>query len=66
MNPSCALWSMPWHARLKNLADGLRAEVPDNFVTASKFGRARNAPSADGSWLRRKRSRPAPSSPAGR
>ncbi len=60
MNQPAQLWSMPWHARLKTLADTLRAEGAENSRAASKIVRARIEVSPAGSWLRRARSRAMP------
>jgi hypothetical protein len=60
MNQPAQIWSMPWHARLKNLADTLRAEGTDTQAATAKIVRARIAVSPAGSWLRRGRSRTMP------
>ena len=56
MNQSVQLWSTPWHARLKNLADALRAESAENSAAAPRMARARVVTSPTGSWLVRARS----------
>ncbi len=66
MNHPTALWSTPWHARLKMQADALRAEGGVNSPAASKSLRARIAMSPAGSWLGRARSRAMPPHSASR
>jgi len=70
MNRSTELWSMPWHARLKDLADNLRGE---SAVTAALAARrltarkptARIVAGPAGSWLNRARRQAMPMQRAG-
>jgi hypothetical protein len=71
MNRTVDPWSLPWHARLKDLADGLRGEgAVDAALTArSRTARqvtARIVANRPGSWMVRARTRGSPMHPAGR
>jgi hypothetical protein len=48
------LWSLPWHALQRSLADGFRAEAPSSagLNLQSSSGRV-TAPAAGGNWLLR-------------
>jgi hypothetical protein len=58
VNESVELWSMPWHARLKNLAEAARTVTTPHAEYAFKVVRAHSAAAPVGSWLGRVRSRP--------
>jgi hypothetical protein len=53
MNEPSELWSTPWHARLKNLADTLRLESAEDARAALRVTRMQSAATPPGSWLRR-------------
>jgi hypothetical protein len=57
MDESSKLWSMPWHVRLKNLADTVRPESAHHVRAALKATRGQSAvDSVPKSWLVRARS----------
>ena len=43
MNHSCEMWSRPWHALQKNLAEGINGQLLESSVPVLK---ARNVPGA--------------------
>ena len=51
------MWSTPWHARLKNLAEALRSESAEQGGAPFKVARARIGGASTGSWLGRVRVR---------
>ena len=55
LNEASKLWSMPWHARLKSLADTLGLP-PEQAVAAQTIVRA-PVSGVQGSWLGRARNR---------
>lgn len=57
VSESPELWSMPWHARLKNLAEAARTVTTPHGEYVFKVVRAHSAAPV-GSWLGRARSRP--------
>jgi hypothetical protein len=52
-NDHSKLWSMPWHARLKNLADTVGPESAEHVVAALRVSSAKSAVSVQESWLGR-------------
>jgi hypothetical protein len=58
-NGPSELWNMPWHARLKNLAEVVTPNGPYcfNAVRSQSAVRAQSASAPAGSWLRRARGR---------
>ena len=71
MNHPNEPWSLPWHARLKDLADTLRPEgAVKAALTARKLAArkvtARIVTGPRGSWLVRARNQPGPVYHAGR
>jgi hypothetical protein len=60
MNHSCEMWSRPWHALQKNLAEGIRG----HFFESSAFVKERGHTVSANSWLSRVQLRtPAVSAP---
>jgi hypothetical protein len=56
-NDHSKLWSMPWHARLKDLADTVGPGSVEHVVATLKISPARATLSVPASWLGRARSR---------
>jgi hypothetical protein len=58
MNDICEMWSLPWHALQRNLAEGIDGDAMIHFAASV---RAVNLPSAaTNSWLGRARLRAEP------
>jgi hypothetical protein len=58
VNESLERWSMPWHARLKNLAEASRTVTTPHGEWVFQVVRAHSAAAPAGSWLGRARTRP--------
>jgi hypothetical protein len=58
-NEPSATWSLPWHTRLKNLAEAARLESAEN-ARGLKVARLQSMANPAASWLRRARSRAMP------
>jgi hypothetical protein len=68
MNEHPELWNMPWHARLKNLAEvaAVSGEFCFRVVRAQSAAGAQNPMAQAGSWLGRARRRATPIHLSGR
>jgi len=55
MNDIFELWSLPWHALQRSLAEAFGAESAVHAASTSKSSISRNLPTPTGSWLVRAR-----------
>jgi hypothetical protein len=58
MNDTCEMWSLPWHALQRNLANGIGGDAIVHFAAAFRADNVSSA--AANSWLGRARLRVAP------
>jgi hypothetical protein len=56
MNDIFELWSLPWHALQRSLAETFGAEANVNSAAGGKPSNAHSVPAAASSWLVRARS----------
>jgi hypothetical protein len=61
MDDICEMWSLPWHALQRSLANGTGDDAPNHSTVGMRPVNARGAAVPPNSWLARARSRLAPS-----
>jgi hypothetical protein len=60
MNDTCEMWSLPWHALQRNLANGIGGDATVYSAAMVKAVSVQSAAVAANSWLGRARLRVAP------